>query len=137
MNNNDLSEMLKKAQDMIKNNQVPKEITDLASQLSQNTKKMEFNNTDSSTNNISPSVTTSQSNSSKFDPSKIDMNTLLKMQNILSKYNNSSDDDMTKLLFALKPYLRNEKQEKINEYVNLIKMGKIAQLLNVLGGDKN
>ena len=37
MNDNDINEMIKKAQDMIKNNQVPKELNDLASQLGNNT----------------------------------------------------------------------------------------------------
>ena len=57
--------------------------------------------------------------------------------NLVSKINNqTSDDDMSRLLFALKPYLRNEKKEKIDEYIKLIKMGKIAQFINIFGGDK-
>lgn len=51
---------------------------------------------------------------------------------MLSKLNSASDDDMTKLLFALKPYLRNEKKEKVDEYVKLVRMGKMTELFDLL-----
>ena len=48
-------------------------------------------------------------------------------------YNN---DDMTKLLMSLKPYLRDQKKGKVDEYVKLIKMGKMTQFFDGFGGDK-
>lgn len=143
MNDNDINEMIKKAQDMIKNNQVPKELNDLASQLGNNTVYNNSNYSNPQSNEYINSSNVSNNsynspNSGNPNMTNIDMNTILKMQNMLSKLNSSgSDDDMSKLLFALKPYLRNEKKEKINEYINLIKMGKMAQLFDILGGDKH
>ena len=68
----------------------------------------------------------------------IDIETMMKLQNIMSKMKSvNSDDDMSKLLISLKPYLRNEKQEKVDEYIKLIRMGKITQAFDLFGGDKN
>lgn len=76
-------------------------------------------------------------NSTQSDYPDIDMETMLKLQNIMSKLkSNNSNDDMSKLLLSLKPYLRNEKKEKVDEYIKLIKMGKMTQLFDSFGGDK-
>lgn len=124
-NNTDMNDLIKKAQEMIKNNQIPDEIKDIVSNMSSN-----------SNNNECKSQTTTAKNigTSNNQFSNVDMN---KLMGIMSKLNSQpSDDDMSRLLFALKPYLRNEKKEKIDEYVRLIRMGKMAQLFDVLGGDK-
>lgn len=138
MNNNDLNDMLKKAQEMINNNQVPDEIKDLASKF----KSDEVSSENSASGNIGNLNNTQSSNdgskansnnSSQFDFSNIDIGTLMKVQGMLSKLNSASDDDMTKLLFALKPYLRNEKKEKVDEYIKLVRMGKMTELFDLLG----
>ena len=119
MDNNEMNEMFKKAQSMIQNNQIPDDIRRLITNNSQNT----YN----STNNTQE----------KNNTPNIDMETVLKMQNILSKMKNSEDDDMSKLLLSLKPYLRDDKKNKVDDYIKLIKMGKMTELFNSFGGDKN
>jgi len=147
MNNNDLNDMLKKAQEMINNNQVPDEIRDLASKFkpgssesADGSSNLAGSNTGVASNsniNISSEISNNSSGSgsssdSKFDFSNIDIGTLMKVQGMLSKLNSASDDDMTKLLFALKPYLRNEKKEKVDEYIKLVRMGKMTELFDLL-----
>lgn len=125
MDNNDMNNLIKKAQEMIQNNQIPDELKDII-------KNMPSNNTLSTNKSNSSSDKTNLNNLN--DPSNIDIN---KLMNLVSKINSqTSDDDMSRLLFALKPYLRNEKKEKIDEYIKLIKMGKIAQFIDIFGGDK-
>lgn len=98
-----------------------------------NNAKNERNNTQ----NHNSYRTTENNNSSQSDFPDIDMETMLKLQNIMSKLkSNNSNDDMSKLLLSLKPYLRNEKKEKVDEYIKLIKMGKMTQLFDSYGGDK-
>ena len=64
------------------------------------------------------------------------MDTLMKLQNIMSKMKNSDNDDMSRLLLSLKPYLRDGRKDKIDDYIKLIKMGKMTQILESFGGDK-
>ena len=56
------------------------------------------------------------------------MNTILKMKSVMEKMNNS-DDPRSNLLYSLKPYLRQTKQEKLDQYVNLLNFSKVAEIL--------
>lgn len=97
------------------------------------------NNSNTSNNNRSNSQNSSQnSNEGSLDFPNIDIETMMKLQGVMSKMKSfNNDDDMSKLLMSLKPYLRNEKKEKVDEYIKLIKMGKITQAFDLFGGDKN
>lgn len=55
-----------------------------------------------------------------------DVETILKIKNIISKMNQNRDCPRNKLLFALRPYLEKDKQEKLEQYI------KIANLLSVM-----
>lgn len=111
MNDAELSEMIKKAQDMIKNNQVPDDIRQMASSI---TSRNDYQ--DHSYNNTSNN--TEQSN---FQNSQIDMETLLKMQKIMSSFSSNSnsesnsDDDFSQILLALGPLLKKNKKGKMND----------------------
>lgn len=91
------------------------------------------NNSNTSTNYSSnPNVSTNTSNNSNninnFDFSNIDINTIMKMKNIMQKMN-STNDPRSNLLASLKPYLRDNKKEKLDQYANLMNFAKIAELL--------
>lgn len=58
----------------------------------------------------------------------LDVNTILKIKDIISKINKNQDCPRNKLLNSLKPYLENDKKEKLDNYI------KIANLLSVMEG---
>lgn len=202
MNDNDMANMIKKAQEMINNNQIPDELKNLVANMqnngSNNSNNMQNNGFNSSNNmqnnsfnnsnnmqnsynnhnnmrNSNNIYNTSSKSNMKQDYNKysstysrgnnnynvnsrinnntqnnqennatensnssgIDIETMMKLQNIMSKMKSfNNDDDMSKLLLSLKPYLRNEKKEKVDEYIKLIKMGKMTQAFDLFGGDK-
>lgn len=188
MNDNDMANMIKKAQEMINNNQIPDELKSLVKNMQSNginsmnnqnshknannynnnhsnynsqnnygnfsnynnqnnynkysstySQRGNNNNSNNSNNNCSNSQNSSQnSNEGSLDFPNIDIETMMKLQGVMSKMKSfNNDDDMSKLLMSLKPYLRNEKKEKVDEYIKLIKMGKITQAFDLFGGDKN
>ena len=55
-----------------------------------------------------------------------DINTIMKIKNIMDNMNNKNSP-RNQLLMSLKPYLEDEKKEKLEQYI------KIANLLSVLG----
>ena len=57
------------------------------------------------------------------------MNTILKMKSILENMNNKNDP-RANLLYSLKPYLRDSKKNKVDQYVNMLNISKIADFLN-------
>ena len=69
----------------------------------------------------------------------IDIETLMKMKTILDKLNHSpKDDPRANLLLSLKPYLKKSRKEKVDQYVKLLNMGKIIEVLNPdSGGDSH
>ena len=79
-------------------------------------------------NSNTNSNTNSNNSNNSFDFSNIDMNTILKMKSVMEKLNNSNDP-RANLLNSLKPYLRNEKKEKLSQYANLINFAKIAEIM--------
>ena len=83
------------------------------------------NNNTSNSNRTNNSATSN--NMSNFDFSKIDMNMMLKMKSIMENLN-SSNDPRSNLLYSLKPYLRDEKKGKIDQYANLLNFAKVAEV---------
>ena len=144
MNDNDMNEMFNKAKEILANNQVPDEFKSIVSNFQKSNSNNNYNPNPKQTNNNQKNYNTysqmnnrqtSSSNSNNSMPD-IDMATLMKMQSIMSKMKSSDNDDMSRLLLSLKPYLRDEKKDKIDEYIKLIKMGRLTQVIESLGGDK-
>ncbi len=59
----------------------------------------------------------------------LDMNTIMKMKSIMENMNNKNDP-RANLLYSLKPYLRDSKKDKLDQYVNLLNVSKIADFMN-------
>lgn len=120
---NKLKDMMNKGElnDVI--SQIPPEmIQNFSSMMSQNNQNQTNSNTNTNTN-----TNTNNSANNGFDFSQIDMNTLLKMKSVMDKLN-TSNDPRSNLLYSLKPYLREEKKEKVDQYANLLNVAKIADL---------
>ena len=80
-------------------------------------------NTNNQSNNHS---TPGSSSNGNFN---LDMNTIMKMKSIMENMNNKNDP-RANLLYSLKPYLRDSKKDKLDQYVNLLNVSKIADLMN-------
>lgn len=105
------------------------ELNDVISQISpemiQNFSSMINKNNNNAANNHNNK--NSNNNNNNFDFSNIDMNTIIKMKSIVENLNNSNDP-RSNLLYSLKPYLREERKEKIDQYANLLNVAKIAEI---------
>ena len=80
-------------------------------------------------NNSSIRNEDSSDQKNNFDFSNIDMNTVMKMSSALGKINNSKNDPRANLLNSLKPYLRDTKKDKLDNYMNLLNVAKIAEIV--------
>ena len=86
------------------------------------------------TNNSSKSSTTN-SNSKSQNNLNIDINTILKMKSLMENMNNNNDP-RANLLYSLKPYLRDSKKNKVDQYVNMLNITKLAEFMNKPNDDK-
>lgn len=74
--------------------------------------------------------------SSNSNPS-FDMDMLLKMKAIFEQMN-KKDDPRSNLLMSLKPYLKESRKNKLDQYVQLFNMGKVLDIFNkASGGDSS
>ena len=143
MNNPNLDEnMMNNIKNMVDNGNISEAISQISPEMIQNFQNMLNNNKQSDTSTGSTQNHTSNNNSNSsnnfdtnnngnnnFDFSKIDMNTMMKISSMLNNMN-SKDDPRANLIYSLKPYLRDSKKDKLDQYVNLLNVSKIAELMN-------
>lgn len=88
-----------------------------------------------SNNSNESSNSNNTNNDSNFSTNNsIDFETILKIKSIMETLN-QNDDNRSNLLYSLKPYLRESKQKKIDQYVNLFKITKVTNLFKKESGD--
>ena len=81
---------------------------------------------------------TSYNNSNNgFDFSNLDMETIMKIKNIMNQFNSNRSNPRANLLQALKPYLKDEKKEKLDQYMQFINISSVLEILNNSGGVNN
>lgn len=91
---------------------------------------------------INTTTTNNNTSSAEEEPHKgssssgsIDIETILKMKSIIEKMN-SHEDPRSNLLLSLKPYLKESRQGKVDQYIQLLNMSKILEVFPFMGGDK-
>ncbi len=114
---------MNKLNDMMKSGNLADIVSNIPPDVMKNFSSMMNNSSNTNSDNSSEN-----SSNNSFDFSNIDMNTLMKIKNIMDKVNNSNDP-RNNLLSSLKPYLRDGKKEKLDQYANLMNFAKIAEIL--------
>ena len=149
----DMSNILNNIKNMMDNGNLPDNLQEIVNNLKSNeknvtqgTQNINEENTNPSniqnfdTNKISPEMIQNLSslfnsnsndnnvNSNNNSEPSIDINTILKMKTIIDSMN-QKNDPRANLLYSLKPYLRENRKNKLDQYVNLLKMTKIADIM--------
>lgn len=131
-----MSDMLNNFTKIINNQEMPDNIKNILNSMNNNTNNTNNTSNNSNINSNNNSQNSNQNSSSNNPFGDFDMNTILKMQKIMSSMNNDKQADYrTNLLMSLKPYLKESRKGKVDQYVQLMKMGKIFEIMNPLGGD--
>ena len=184
--NEDMSNLINKFSSMLKNNEIPSELSNAVKGLSNksnnndvssnsenlstsgNSNNIDFsninidaikklfeqsnnntlNNTNgnsntannsSNKNNVNTNTFAEENTTSSIDDNSsfnFDINTMLKMKSIIDAMNNQKNDPRANLLKSLKPYLKESRKEKVDQYIKIFSMEKVFEQFNPLGGDK-
>ena len=153
---NNIDDMLNNVKNMMNNGNIPPEIQQMMNNMknsnsdsSQNSPSQNMdinkilsqvspdmiNNLSSMLNSTSSNSSTNNSSTSNQNNFNLDMNTILKMKSIMENMNNKNDP-RANLLYSLKPYLRDSKKNKVDQYVNMLNISKIADLMNKPDSEK-
>lgn len=84
-------------------------------------------------NSILGNEQSNENNNSTNSDFSFDINTIMKIKNIMDNMNNKNSP-RNQLLMSLKPYLEEEKKEKLEQY---IKIANLLSVLNSLDEQKN
>lgn len=107
---------------------------DSSSQVDFNEFFKNFSKNISSSNNSQDENKKTES-SSNFEIPNIDISTMMKISQILSAMQSNQNSNSANLLLSLKPYLNPTKQKKVDEYIQLLNIEKVINVMNNLGGD--
>ena len=99
----------------------------ISPEMIENLMNMLKNSNNDSTNNVESNA----SNESSASFGNIDFQTMIKIKSIMDSLN-SKDDPNSNLLYSLKPYLRKSRQDKLDQYINMLK---VAQISKIFKGD--
>ena len=59
---------------------------------------------------------------------------MMKMKSIMDKMNSSRNDPRSNLLQSLKPYLNNNRKERLGQYMQFLNISKVLEAFNSEGG---
>ena len=151
MDNTNMNDIFNNVKNMINTGNIPPEIQQMMNSMkssdnnssSTNSSNIDINKILSQVspemlNNLSSSLnsnSSSNNNNSNQNNFNLDMNTILKMKSIMENMNNKNDP-RANLLYSLKPYLRESKKNKVDQYVNMLNISKIADFMNKPNTDK-
>ena len=124
----DMSDMFKNFSSMMDGKEIPDNIKEMLNSLANNSQVVSIYICQK---NAKADIRTDFTNNSG-----IDIETMMKMQKIMSAMNSSSNNSGANLLRSLKPYLNPSRQKKVDEYIQLFNIEKVINLMNQSGGDK-
>lgn len=113
MNENDMSELFSKFSNMINEGNIPDEMKNILSSM-QNGNKEE------------------KTEGEEKDSPSIDFETIMKMKQIMEKMKGTEKDPRANLLLSLKPYLKESRKDKVDQYIKLFSMGKAMEIFGNL-----
>lgn len=139
MNNEDMSDVFDKLNSIASQNNISPEMVNNLFTMFNNSNNNENNNANNSDNSSQQDYNhSSDSNSNQentFGNSGIDFETIMRMKTIIDKMN-TKDDPRSNLLQSLKPYLKDSRKSKVDQYIQLMNMSKVMDVFPFMGGDK-
>ena len=139
MNNEDMSEIIQKLSGMM-NNSNNSNSENNSNEISSNLNETSFNNLQDILANINSNSENNENsnnqenNSSNFN---LDFETILKMKTIMDSFNSAKNSPEANLLLSLKPYLNNNRKQKLDQYMQFLNISKIIEAFNSNGGVNN
>ena len=130
MNNEDMSDIIQKLSSMINNSNINNQENTNSSDGSLNSDNSNMNFSDFFNNSNS-------SNDSTNTNFNFDINTLMKIKNIMDKINSAQNSPETNLLISLKPYLNNNRKQKLDQYMQILNITKALEALNEENSKEN
>ncbi len=127
--NEDLSNLFDKF-NISKDSISPEMVNNLMGMLGTNS-----SNNEQTGNNYSENTSNNNAqNTNNSNSGNIDFETIMKMKSIIDKMN-IKDDPRSNLLESLKPYLKESRRGKVDQYIQLMNISRVIEVFPFMGGD--
>ncbi len=127
--NEDLSNLFDKF-NINKDSISPEMVNNLMGMLGTNSSSNE-----QTSNNYSENTSNNNAqNTNNSNSGNIDFETIMKMKSIIDKMN-IKDDPRSNLLESLKPYLKESRRGKVDQYIQLMNISRVIEVFPFMGGD--
>ena len=144
MNNEDMSEMIQKLSSMI-NNSNNNDSTNNSdnNDISSNSNETRFENLQAIISNMNFNSNNSDSNNhyneneNSNNNFNLDFETIMKMKRAMDIFNSNKNSPEANLLLSLKPYLNNNRKQKLDQYMQFLNISKVLEVFNNNGGVNN
>lgn len=143
MNNEDMSDFIQKLSAMMNNsNNANSANIDGNQDISSNLNETSYENLQNILSNMNfNSNDTNENNEENYNNSNnnfnFDFETIMKMKTVMDKLNSTKNSPEANLLLSLKPYLNNNRKQKLDQYMQFLNISKVFEAFNSNGGANN
>ena len=141
MNNEDMSDIIQKLSSMVNNSNSAN--NDNNQDMSSNSNEAGLENLQYILSNMNLGSNSNEDNYQENNDNNnnnnfnIDFETIMKMKTVMDKFNSTKNSPESNLLLSLKPYLNNNRKQKLDQYIQFLNITKILEAFNSNGGGNN
>jgi len=141
MNNEDMSDFIQKLSSMMNNSNTENHTnSDTNQDMSSNLDETSYENLQNilSNMNFNSGNNENTDNSDTYNNNfNFDFETIMKMKTVMDKLNSTKNSPEANLLLSLKPYLNNNRRQKLDQYMQFLNITKVIEAFNFNGGGNN
>lgn len=140
MNNEDMSDIIQKLSSMVNNSNSAN--NDNNQDISSNSNEAGLENLQYILSNMNLGSNSNddnyqENNNSNNNNFNIDFETIMRMKTVMDKFNSTKNSPEANLLLSLKPYLNNNRKQKLDQYMQFLNITKVLEAFNSSGGVNN
>lgn len=138
MNNEDMSEIIQKLSSMM-NNSNNTNSENNSNDISSNSNETSSNTLQDMLSNMNFNSENNENSNNNQDNNNfnLDFETIMKMKTVMDSFNSAKNSPEANLLLSLKPYLNNNRKQKLDQYMQFLNISKIIEAFNSNGGVNN
>lgn len=138
MNNEDMSEIIQKLSSMM-NNSNNTNSENNSNDISSNSNETSSNALQDMLSNMNFNSENNENSNNNQDNNNfnLDFETIMKMKTVMDSFNSAKNSPEANLLLSLKPYLNNNRKQKLDQYMQFLNISKIIEAFNSNGGVNN
>ena len=141
MDNEDMSDIIQKLSNMMNNSNNTNNSdyinSDDNQDMSSNSNETSFENLQAILSNMNLNSNNSNNENNKQENNNnfnLDFETIMKMKRAMDIFNSSKNSPEANLLLSLKPYLNNNRKQKLDQYMQFLNLSKVIEAFNFNGG---